>query len=96
MPTFRVAHICEQSVELLVVLVGAQFGRLPPEAQRRLVAKLQSRAEEEKLIGEVIPVWDEGGGRMAFLAPEEYHPFFESIDLKDVEMNVNRQLTVHL
>jgi hypothetical protein len=40
-----------------------------------------------------VPVWDDGSGRMMFLAPSGFHAFFRSIDLEFVAANINRRLT---
>ena len=56
------------------------------------VVELQRRAGNAGLAGTVVPVWDGGGGRMAFLAPANCHPFLRSIDLGFVAQNINREL----
>jgi hypothetical protein len=38
-----------------------------------------------------VPVWN-SCGRMEFLAPQGYHPFFRSISLDFILANINRSL----
>jgi hypothetical protein len=45
------------------------------------------------LAGVVVPVWDGGLGRVAFIAPTRWHPFFQSIDLNRVSASINKQLS---
>ena len=76
MPTFKVAHVREQGVDLIIVPLDAQFGRQTPDQQIRDTGMLQVHANSAGLGGTVVPVWDSGNGRMAFRAPDKWHPFF--------------------
>ena len=40
-----------------------------------------------------MPVWDAGGGRLAFLAPAAGHPFLKSLTLRSVLKLLNRELS---
>lgn len=93
MITYEVAHIREQGVDLIIIPLDSFFGFKTPIEQQRIVADLQKCATAAGLIGTVIPVWDAGGGQMAFLAPSNWHSFLSSIDLSFVASNVNRKLT---
>jgi len=92
MATLKIAHIREQGVDLIIVPMDRTFGGRPTSAQRALVGELQAQSIGAKLAGTVIPVWDYGRGQMGFLAPQGWHPFFQSIDLSWVFANVNREL----
>lgn len=85
MPTFDVAHIREQGQDIIIVVVDRQ----PSKADIRF---LQLCANSAGLRGTVVPVWD-SCGRMAFLAPSQWHPFFRSLTWDLVLASVNRQLT---
>ena len=93
MPKFEVAHIREQGADLVIIPLDDSFGHESPQEQRRITNSLQMCASGAGLAGLVVPVWDAGGGRMGFLAPPGYHPFFLSIDLGFVAGNINRELT---
>ena len=93
MTTYEVAHIQEQGVDLILIPLDSSFGFKIPIEQHKIVDVLQECATAAGLIGTVVPVWDTGGGQMAFLAPPNWHPFLSSIDLTFVTLNINRTLT---
>ncbi|KVT50701.1 hypothetical protein [Burkholderia ubonensis] len=92
MPTFQIAHIREQGVDLIIVPLDAAFGNRTSTAQRETTDALQRATVSAGLAGTVVPVWPASGGRMRFLAPHGFHPFFRSIDLGWVMANINREL----
>jgi hypothetical protein len=93
MPSYDVAHIREQGVDLIIVPLQATFASKSKSAQNEVLSFLQECATSAGLAGAVIPVWDAGGGRMGFLAPPNWHSFFKSITLAFVAANINRKLT---
>ena len=93
MPNFDVAHIHEQGQDMIIVPMERSFGHLTHQQQAEQAALLQEYASSAGLAGTVVPVWDAGGGRMAFIAPTPWHSFFGSISLRFVAMNINRRLT---
>jgi hypothetical protein len=93
MATFEVAHIKEQGQDIIIVLLKSSFGRKPQDEKNEIALMLQRCATSAGLAGTVVPVWDEGGGRMGFLAPKPWHPFFRSITLRHVAININKKLT---
>lgn len=92
MPCLAVAHVREQGFDLIIAPLTTDFGRKDPETQRAVIAELQLRSRGAGLAGTVVPVWDAGGGRMAFIAPRPWHPYFSSLDLRIVRASVNREL----
>jgi hypothetical protein len=92
MPHFRVAHLHEQGQDMIIVPLDSSFGRKVSQDQDVIISELQVRARSAGLAGTVVPVWDDGGGRMAFIAPRPWHPFFQSIDLRFIAANINREL----
>jgi hypothetical protein len=93
MPTFEVAHIREQGVDLIIVPLAREFGWKSADQQDSIVSTLQARASVAGLAGHVVPVWDAGSSRMAFRAPRNWHRFFRSISLRFVHLNLNRRLS---
>jgi len=93
MPNFELAHVREQGVDLIVIPLDDQFGRKVQSDQQSIIQELQVRARSAGLGGTVVPVWDNGGGRMAFIAPRNWHSFFQSISFDWVAMNINRTLS---
>ena len=92
MPRFKVAHIREQGVDLIIVPLESAFGFKGASEQRAAVAELQVRAGAAGLAGTVVPVWDGGGGRMSFMAPQGWHPFFQGLSLPDVGAMINKEI----
>lgn len=95
METFEVAHINEQGQDIIIVVVTSSFGTFGRTEQNRLKNLLQVAANSAGLKGTVVPVWDGGLGRLAFLAPAPWLPFFRSLSLQDVALSINRTLTVN-
>lgn len=93
MATFQVAHLREQGQDIIIVLVDRSFGYKSSTEQNQICAGIQACAASAGLAGTVVPVWDNGGGRMAFLAPQPWVPFFQSMTLANVAANINRELT---
>jgi hypothetical protein len=92
MPSFDIAHIREQGVDLVVIPLDSNFGYRTRSEQGAIQQELQARATAAGLAGSVVPVWDAGLGRLGFLAPSNWHPFFRSINLAFVARNINRRL----
>ncbi|MGO9123532.1 MAG: hypothetical protein ACLP6G_01450 [Terriglobales bacterium] len=92
MPRYDVAHVKEQGVDLIIIPLDSMFGHKTSNTQQEIIAELQVRAHAAGLAGAVVPIWDSGGGRMAFMAPSQWHSFFSSIDFRWVAANINREL----
>lgn len=90
--TLKIAHIREQGVDLIIVPMDRAFGQRPKADQQMIIAELQDRSIAARLAGGVVPVWDCGHGQMGFMAPQGWHPFFQSINLSWVYANLNREL----
>ena len=92
MPRFKVAHIKQSGVDMIIIPVESSFGSRAPVDQQKTINELQARAQSAGLAGRVVAVWDAGLGAMAFHAPVNWHPFFKSINLQWVWSNINREL----
>ena len=92
MPRFKIAHIKVQGIDLIIVPLNSSFGHKTQEDQQQAIAELHIHANTADLKGDIVPVWDSGGGQMAFIAPTNWHPYFKSISLAIVWANVNREL----
>jgi hypothetical protein len=93
MTTLQIAHVREQGVDLIICPLEHAFGNRSSSDQRLAISEIQSRSRSAGLAGTVVPVWEAGAGRMAFIAPTSWHAFFRSIDLRWVWLNVNRELS---
>ena len=93
MPSFKVAHVRKDGLDLIIVHMAASFGGRSRAEQQEIVDELQMKAAKAQLAGAVVPVWDAGGGRLSFLAPDSWHPFLKSMTLRAVLKLVNRELS---
>jgi hypothetical protein len=91
MPRFEVAHLHEQGQDVIIIPLENSFGHKSDDEQREIILELQMQANSAGLAGTVIPVW-ESGGSMSFIAPPPWHPFFQSMSIHDVAMNINREI----
>ena len=91
MPNFKIAHVREQGIDLIIVPLDNSFGNKPDSEQRAVIGELQIHAGAAGLAGTVIPVWEQSG-LMRFIAPTNWHPFFRGLNLQWVWANVNREL----
>ena len=93
MPRFRIAHVVREGAGLILVPVSPSFGGKPEPEQKAIASELRARAAAAGLAGNVVPVWDGGGGRMKYLAPQGLHPLLKDLDLPRVLALVNRELS---
>jgi hypothetical protein len=93
MPTFQVAHIREQGIDLIIIPLESSFGSMPVQEQQQARFEFQVRANSAGLAGTAVLVWDGGGGRIAFFAPPNLHTFFRSVTLHWVSVNINKTLS---
>jgi hypothetical protein len=93
MPTLKVAHVRQQGVDLVIAPLASDFGYKTHHDQQAIVSEIQLYSRQAGLAGTVVPVWDTGGGRMGFIAPNNWHPFFRNLNLSDVWGNVNREIS---
>ena len=93
MPEFKVAHIREQGQDMIIVPLDSAFGHKISQDQQAIIADLQAHATGAGLAGTVVPVWDAGGGRMGFIAPQPWHPLFSSLDLRRIFASINKELS---
>jgi len=93
MPHFKVAHLRQQGQDMVIIPLDRSFGSKTSDDQQDIIADLQIHARAAGLAGTVVPVWDGGGGRMQFIAPRPWHPFFQSLDLSTVWRNINKEIS---
>jgi hypothetical protein len=93
MANFNVAHINEQGFNLIIVPLESSFDSKNLSAQNAFQNSLQACAKKAKLSGTIVLVWLNSFGQMQFLAPQNFHGFFQSIDMDFVKYNINTQLT---
>ncbi|HTV58026.1 MAG TPA: hypothetical protein VMJ93_04060 [Verrucomicrobiae bacterium] len=92
MPRYKVAHVKEQGVDLIIVPLDAHYGLEAQNQQEEIRDHLQLRANAAGLVGTVVPVWKDAFGTMLFLAPPNWHPFFKSLTYEQVIGNLNKEI----
>jgi hypothetical protein len=91
MPRFKIAHIKEQGENMVIIPLNAAFGGKSNSEQQAAIREFQLRSQSAGLTGTVVPVW-EINGRMAFIAPINWHPFFKSLPMDFVYRNLNWEI----
>ncbi len=92
MTRIPIAHIKEQGQNVIIAMLDRSFGYKSRDEQYNITAYLQASARSAGLAGTVVPVWDGGSGRMAFIAPRPWQPFFMGLSLPSVARMINREL----
>jgi hypothetical protein len=91
MPSIKVAHLHEQGVDMIIAPLDDSFEYKPEADKRRAIAELQLRSQAAGLRGRVVPVWPKNGG-MAYIAPDNWRPFFNGLSLQAVWASINREI----
>jgi hypothetical protein len=92
MNTFKVAHIREQGIDLIIVPLSQDFQHKSDEEQQDTISALQVCASNAGLAGTVVPVWRHGASHR-FICPENWTPFFKTFTWNNIMSNINKELT---
>lgn len=57
MARYKIAHVREQGVDLIIIPLESSFGNQGTQAQNDTIAVLQLKARAAGLAGKVVPVW---------------------------------------
>ncbi|MER9392204.1 MULTISPECIES: hypothetical protein [unclassified Mesorhizobium] len=93
MTTLKIAHIREQGQDMIIAPLDSSFDHKTSSQQQAAIAEIQLAAGGAGLKGTVVPVWIASAGKMKFIAPDPWHPFFQGINMKWVQANLNKTLT---
>lgn len=90
MATFKIAHINEHGVNVVVVFVDPAVAHKSTEEQNVIAASLQLCAQSANLAGNVAMVWPGG-----FWAPRNQHAFFASPggSYAQLQLRINKNLS---
>lgn len=91
MSPFKIAHIKEQGVNVIIVPLASRYGKLSVEEKDALIQHFQNAATAMQWSGRVVPMWMEGKG-IRFIAPPEWYEFFRTLKWKVLMRNLNREL----
>lgn len=93
MSQFKIAHIREQGINLIIIPLESDFENKSNDAQQEIIDSLQLAASSAGLAGTVVPVW-RTGRQHSFIAPNRWHPFFRSLSWNQIISNLNKVLTI--
>ena len=92
MPTIKIAHIREQSQDMIIVPFDESFERQTDLQKNEAIAEIQLASRSAGLAGEVVAIWPYGTGTK-FIAPKPWHPFFQSLGYHQAVSLLNRDLS---
>lgn len=92
MARYRIAHLREQGVDMIIVPLDSSFGAKSDVDQQDTIDALQACASAAGLAGTVVPVWRSGGSHR-FIAPPNWHAFFRSLTWNMIMRSINKELT---
>lgn len=92
MPSFKIAHVKEQGVNVIIVPLSPRFSDCTEDQRASVIAAFQTAAEAATLRGRIVPMWRSGGSQVRFIAPPDWASFFERLKWKVVMRNLNREL----
>ena len=92
MPSFKVAHVKEQGVNLIIVPLDSSFGHKMSSDQHTIINEIETAAHSAGLTGTVVPVWL-NSGRAQFIAPRNWHSFFQGLSWNQVIDSLNKTLS---
>lgn len=92
MPRLKAAHVREQGQNMIIFPLDSSFGSKSSSDQSDALAELEIRANAAGLAGHAVAVW-ESGNRMHFLGPSRWQGFLQSITMRWVMANVNKEIS---
>ncbi len=92
MPSFKTAHIREQGQDMIIFPLDNSFGSKSSSDQSDALTDLEFRANAAGLAGHAAAVW-ESGNRTYSLGPRPWQGFLQSISMRWVWLNVNKEIS---
>lgn len=92
MNEYQVAHLNIENQNMIVIPLDSTF-RLSPQSEKvETYEQLQICASGAGLKGHVVVVWQDVSG-IKFMAPPQWHSYFQSITWSWVRASLNKTLT---
>jgi hypothetical protein len=92
MPKLKAAHINEQGQNMIIFPLDGAFGIKTHHARSEMLEELERRAHAAGLAGRAVAIW-ERGNQTHFLGPRPWQGFFQSISLRWVMANINKEIS---
>lgn len=80
----KVALFTERNVRFVVVRVDKSFGAKSRAEQQRMIDRMAIDAAMSSLPQLVVPVWDQGGGRIGLRAPQAVRPYLRGLSIAEL------------
>jgi hypothetical protein len=93
MPTYDVACVREQGIDVIVVVVNAAVGGMKRADQGSAWAQMQVWAIEAGLDGTVVLLWRATTRRLSYFDPHHRHPFLKHLTPAILARMTNTRLT---
>jgi hypothetical protein len=92
MTLYKIAHIQDRGVNMIVIPLDPSFGKKSWNKQNDRMDDLQLSAKTAGLAGTVVPVWQIGENH-GFIAPPKWHPFFKTFSWEAILASINKELS---
>ncbi len=89
---FDVAHLREQGQDMIIFPMDSSIDYKSDRSKQEIMYALQLCASSARLAGTAVLIWN-SNGRTKFMAPQQWHGFFRSVDMLWVAKNINKKLT---
>jgi hypothetical protein len=91
MTHYKIAHIQDRGVNMIVIPLDPSFGKKSWYQQNNFMDDLQLSAKNAGLAGTVVPVWRIGDNH-GFIAPPKWHAFFKKLSWDAIQASINNEL----
>jgi hypothetical protein len=92
-PTYKIAHITERNINVIIFPVNGSFGVRTPAEQDSMINIFRAKAKAAGLQGNVVVVWDGEGGKVNFKAPPNQYDFFQNVTSEFIDANLNKTIS---
>ena len=92
MPRLKAAHINEQGENMIIFPLNSLFANQTDEGRADILEELERRAHAAGLAGRAVAIW-ERGNQTHYLGPRSWQAFLESLSMRWVLANVNKELS---
>ena len=93
MPTYKIAHLTGQGLNVIIFPVNNSFGLRTQQEQDTMIKLFQTKAKAAGLSGNVVPIWDGEGGKISYKAPLNQKAFFDNITHEIINSNLNKSIS---
>jgi len=89
-----VAHLNLGGQNVLLMPLSHVFGALAVEKQQAVVEAAHGAAGAARILGQVIPIWSLGEGKIGFLASRELHDTMANVTMDYAQRHLNQTISL--